>query len=174
MKTRYFSLLFLISLTFAGMLQAQDDKKPPKRPDNISVSDFDDFKNTSFDIMDNAIKLKQDFGTIDNEVKKYSGIVNTLTVDKIRKDLGALRGIQKESTTLTDRISKLDDQSKELIDNASKVTPKLKSISATSNTKKAVQSLSVAKDKLGSVSSGLTADITVLVDELKKRKEPIE
>ena len=73
MKTRYFSILFL-SLIFAGSLQAQDDKKPPKRPDNISVSDYDSFKNSSFDIMDNAIKLKLNFTTIDNEVKKYSGV----------------------------------------------------------------------------------------------------
>ena len=130
MKTSYFSLLFLICLTFAGSLNAQDDKKPPKRPDNISVSNFDDFKNSSFDIMDNAIKLKQNVGTIDNEVKKYSGILNTVSLDKIRKDLSALRGIQKESSTLSDKIGQLDDQSKELLSGASSVTPKMKSLSA--------------------------------------------
>ena len=174
MKTRYYSILLLMSLSFAGSLFAQDDKKPPKRPDNISVSDYDGFKNSSFDIMDNAIKLKQNFGTIDNEVKKYSGIINTLTVDKIRKDLGALRGIQKESTVLTQKIGQLDDLGKGLLTSAGSVTPKLKSIAASSNTKKAVQGLTHAKDNLGTVSSGLAADVTLLTDELKKRNEPIE
>jgi hypothetical protein len=174
MKIYRYALMILLSLTFAGLLKAQDDKKPPKRPDNISVSSFDDFKNTSFDIMDNAIKLKANFGTIDTEVKKYSGVINTLKVDKIKTDLKAIKGLDKESTELTQKIGQLQEKGKELIGSAKSVTPKMKSMSATSITNKSISGLGVAKDNLGSVSGSMSADIKLLTDELKKRNEPIE
>lgn len=164
--------LFLLCFALAAV--AQDDAKPLKRPDNISVSNFDDFKNTSFDVLEQSAKLKQDVTTIDTEIKNYSGVLSTLSVDKLKKDYNALRDINKVSKSLTEKIGELDNQGKDLLNSAKTVTPKTKSFGATSNTNKSVKGLETARKNLDGVGTLLQTDSKLLLEELKKRGEAVE
>jgi hypothetical protein len=171
MKTRVLSLAMLALLTFTAAVYAQDK---PKRPGDISVSEFDTFKNTAFDIVDASHNLKTNVTTVDNEIKNYSGVINTVAPDKLKKDLAALKGSKKEAETLADRIGKLADQGKGMIGKAKDVTPKMKSLDATSVTNKSIKGLDTAKGYLADIGTLVDTNVKLITDELKKRNEPIE
>ena len=171
MKARYFSLLLLALFAFVAVSYAQDK---PKRPNDISVSEFDTFKNTSFDIVDASHNLKTNVTHMDSEIKNYSGIINTVTPDKLKKDFAAIKGSKKEAETLAEKISQLASTGKDMLTNARSVTPKLKSLDATSIVNKSIKGLDFAKTNVTDITSLLEGNIKLLSDELKKRGEPIE
>src|SRR5689334_5945604 len=113
---KYVYLLAFLAVLMPGLLAAQDDA--PKRPENIGVSDFDVFKNNSFDILDESTKLKTDAAKLDTDVKSYSAGLAAVSVEKLKADVKAFRGIGKSSKELTTRISDLNGQSKALLDQA--------------------------------------------------------
>jgi hypothetical protein len=172
MKKYFFSLLVLTVLAIPATLIAQGDA--PKRPDNIGVSDFDSFKNNSFDIMDESSKLKTDATKIDTDVKGYAGGLAGVSVEKMKSDLKAIRGIGKSSKELSTRIGSLNEQSKQMLSSAKSVKPMTKSPQATNNTNKSIKGLDASKKNLEGVSALVETNTKLLTDELKKRGETVE
>lgn len=164
------TLLILVFLC-PVFVMAQDDIKRPK---NVGISDFDNFKNSSFDVREESGSLNEDVTKLDGEIKNYSGVMNTIGVAKLKEDLAALKGSKDAVAKLNDKIGDLDNEGKTLVQNAKQVKPKLKSVSATKNTNKSIKGLGLAKNDLTSVSSLLETDIKLLSDELKTRGEIIE
>ncbi|QOI97421.1 MAG: hypothetical protein HRU69_07930 [Flammeovirgaceae bacterium] len=165
--TGLFVCLFAVSVLASAQSEA-----PPKRPDNIGVSDFDGFKNNSFDILDESTRLKNDATRIDNEIK--GGVLASMTVDKIRQDIKALRGISESSQALTQKIGDLDEQGKTLLSNAKNVNPRTKAPAATNNTNKSIKGLEVARKNLDVTASLVKTNTDLLVNELKLRGESID
>jgi Skp family chaperone for outer membrane proteins len=165
-------LLPVMALLLFQMAAAQE--QPPRRPDNIGVSDFDSFKNNAFDIVDESIRLKNDATRIDNEIKNAGSVLTSFSVDKIRQDVRALRGIKQSSEVLAERIGSLDEEGKALLGNAKNVTPRTKAPAATSNTNRSVQALDYARKNLKVVADLAEANTKKLIDELKARGEEIE
>jgi vacuolar-type H+-ATPase subunit I/STV1 len=157
---------FLIPLS----MYAQD----VQRPKNVGISEFDNFKNSSFDIKEESASLKADVKQIDDEVKGYSGVINTVGVDKLRTNLAALKGSKESVSKLNEKLGVLDEQGKTLVQKAKSVKPKMKSVGATKNTNSSVKGLNLAKDDLKAVGEMLDTDIKLITDELKARGEPIE
>lgn len=168
---KYFFLL--LTWVFFVPAFAQDDKAP-KRPDNIGVSNFDTFKNTAFDILDESTKLKTDATRIDSEVKNYAAALSGVTLDRLKTDFKALKGIGESSKALTAKIGDLDNQAKELLESAKNVSPKIKSPQATSNTNKSIKGLDSSKKNLESVATLVQDNTKLLAEELKKRGEVVE
>lgn len=149
-------------------------EQPPRRPDNIGVSDFDSFKNNAFDIVEESTRLKNDATRIDNEIKNAGSVLTSFSVDKIRQDIRALRGIKQSAEVLADRIGKLDEEGKTLLNNAKNVNPRTKAPAATSNTNRSIQGLDYARKNLKAVADLVEANTKKLTDELKSRGEDIE
>ncbi len=173
MKKYFHSLFILVAIVLPGLLVAQDDAKA-KRPDNIGVSDFDSFKNTSFDILDESTSLKTDATRIDSEVKNYAATISTVTLDKLKTDFKALKGIGESSKALTTKIGDLDNQGKELLTSAKNVTPKTKSPQASGITNKSVKGLESARKNLDVVTTLVQDNTKLLAAELKNRGEAVE
>lgn len=171
MKKLFFTIL-AFSLLIAAPLMAQD--KTVSRPADIGESEFDEFKNSSFNVMEESTKLKENLTHVDKEIKEYSGVMSTVSTDKIKGHYKALTGIRSEAQAVNTNIAQLDDKGKDMVSNASKVTPKMKSIKATANTKKSVEGLEVAKSNMKSITEMLQEDTQLLATELKSRGEPIE
>jgi hypothetical protein len=170
---KYFHLLTLLTvLALPGLLFAQDEA--PKRPENMGVSDFDVFKNNSFDILDESAKLKADAARLDTDVKSYSAGLAAVSVEKLKADYKAFRGIGKSSKELSTRITDLNGQSKALLDQAKSLKPMTKSPQATGNTNKSVKGLDASKKNLESVAGLVDGNVKLLADELKKRGESID
>lgn len=167
-------LLFVLAVIAAPQFtQAQDDKEP-KRPENIGVSDFDTFKNSSFDILDESTQLKTDAAKVEASVKTYAATPSSATLEKLKEDYQALRGISKSSKALTDKIGGLDTEGKSLLTSAKNVSPRTKSPLATKNTNTSIKGLNAAKENLSQVSTIVTTNTKVVADELKKRGVEIE
>lgn len=174
MKKYFYSLFILAAIVLPGLLFAQDSEKAPKRPENIGVSDFDSFKNGSFDILDESTSLKTDATRIDSEVKNYAATISSVTLDKLKTDFKALKGIAESSKALTAKIGDLDNQGKDLLAAAKNVTPRTKSPVATGNTNKSIKGLDASRKNLDAVSTLVTTNTKLLSDELKKRGETVE
>ncbi len=166
------TISLLLCCFLVQMVNAQE--QPPRRPDNIGVSDFDSFKNNAFDIVDESTRLKNDVTRIDNEIKNAGSVLTSFSVDKIRQDIRALRGIRQSSEVLADRIGKLDEEGKTLLNNAKNVNPRTKAPAATSNTNRSIQGLDYARKNLKAVADLAEANTKKLTDELKLRGEDIE
>lgn len=166
-------VMLLTVLFFTGFVFAQDDKTP-KRPADMGDGEFDSFKNTSFNIVDESASLRKNLEHIDTEIKTYSGVMSTVSTEKLKGHYKALTGVKKEVETLNTNIGALDEKGKDMVTNAANVTPKTKSIKATSNTKKSVEGLDFAKGNIKSITSMLQEDMKLVGDELKSRGEPIE
>jgi len=171
MKKYFFLLVALVALLPASVF-AQGDA--PKRPENMGVSDFDSFKNNSFDILDESTKLKTDATKLDTDVKSYSAGLASVTVEKLKTDLKALKGISKSSKELTTRISDLDEQGKQMLASAKSVKPMTKSPQATGNTNKSIKGLEASRKNLDGVTAIVQENTKLLTDELKRRGETVE
>ncbi|MCX7636964.1 MAG: hypothetical protein N2044_03860 [Cyclobacteriaceae bacterium] len=165
-------LLSLFVLFLFQSVNAQE--QPPRRPENIGISDFDSFKNNAFDILDESTRLKNDATRIDNEIKNAGSVLTSFSVDRIRQDLRALRGIKQSSEALAGKIGNLDEEGKKLLNNAKSVNPRTKAPAATSNTNRSIQGLDFARKNLKVVADLVENNSKKLIDELKSRGEDIE
>lgn len=170
MKKFVYFILFLFAAVVSQSVLAQDDA--PKRPENIGISDFDSFKNNSFDILDESTKLKKDATRIDGEIK--GGALAGVSVDKIKQDYKALKGISTSSQALSEKIGQLNDQSKQMLENAKNVNPKLKAPAATNSTNKSIKGLDSARKNLDATSDLVKNNMALLAGELKSRGESFE
>lgn len=164
--------VLMLTLALSAVTQAQD--APPNRPENMGVSDFDTFKNNSFDILDESTKLKTEATRIDTDVKSYSAGLASVSVDKLKADLKAIRQVGRSSKELSTRIGSLDEQGKELLASAKSVKPMTKSPAATNNTNKSIKGLDVSRKNLNEVTELVSTNTKFLTDELIKRGETVE
>lgn len=166
------AILFLILVTSVSVLAQEEKKEELKRPDNIKVAEYDNFKNTSFDAFAESAKLKDNLGVIDKDVKNYAGVMKSVLTPKLLDDLKAIVAIKSSGEALKTKIEGLDNQSKDLLENAKKAG--LKAPAATRNTNDSVTALGKAKDNLKAVSDLINTDAKLIKDELKARGEPVE
>ena len=73
MKTRFYLLLFYLVLVFPVLAQEEEQLK---RPADIKVTEYDEFKNTSFDTYDESLKLKKNMTVITGFETKVGGAVH--------------------------------------------------------------------------------------------------
>lgn len=171
MKRIHFIFLFL-SIFLIAPTFGQD--KTVNRPADIGESEFDNFKNSSFNVLEESTKLKRDLTHIDDAIKSYGGVLSEVATDKLKGHYQALTGVKKEVEGVNSNIAELDDKGKDMVANASKVTPKMKSIKATANTKKSVEGLEIARGNMTAIADMLQNDTKLIAEELKSRGEPIE
>lgn len=171
---KFIYFLFVLAVVAAPQFtQAQDDKTP-KRPENIGVSDFDTFKNSSFDILGESANLKTDATKVDTDVKAYAATMSNASLEKLKADFAAIKGVSKSSKELSAKIGDLDTQGKALLTSAKNVNPRTKSPAATKNTNSSIKGLDASKKNLEVVSGLVTTNTKLLADELKKRGETVE
>lgn len=172
MKKFIYFLFVLAVMVTPQFTQAQD--QAPKRPENIGVSDFDSFKNSSFDILDESAKLKTDATKVDEDIKAYASSLSNASLDKLKNDYAALRGISKSSKELSGKIGSLDAQGKALLSSAKDVSPRTKSPLATKNTNSSIKGLDASRKNLEVVGNLVSTNSKLLADELKRRGETVE
>jgi hypothetical protein len=173
MKTKHFVLSLILVLP--GLALAQDDpNKPVKRPENIGVSDFDSFKNSSFDILDESTQLKNDVTRLDTDIKSYAGGIASVSLEKLKADYKALKDLGQSSQALTTKIGGLDEKGKELLASAKTINPRTKAPAASNNTNKSIKGLETARKNLDGVSSVLQENVKLLSAELKSRGENVD
>lgn len=153
MKTRKQIQLLLIALfgmtfLFAGNVNAQDEKYGDmERPNNIGVSNFDNFKNSAFDIYYNIGKLDVNLAKVEENLISYKKDADNINYQSLKSDVKSLNEINEAIPKLQSEVKGLKGESETMIKNAKNIKPRTKSPKAVGNTKKAVKALDAANDR---------------------------
>jgi len=154
MKTNksVFFLLALLSFFIAGINQAaaqSDDKYGDlERPDNVGNGDFDNFKNSAFDVYFNVGKLDENLKKVETNLVEYKKDKSSMNIASLKSDITSLNEIGESLIKLQTETTSLKDKSEKMVKDAKSFTPKLKAPKAISNTNKSVTALDKANDRL--------------------------
>jgi phosphate starvation-inducible protein PhoH len=121
---KLFLFMLVASLGIVG--QAQEKEKVLEKPKDIKVQEFDEFKNSSFNIYDKSLHYK-----------KMADGEEDLTAEDL---IGAKK--------LSSDVKTLSKKAEALMDKAKNVSPKTKSPAAVKSTKKSVEALKEAQKNL--------------------------
>lgn len=151
MKTKktfqFLVALLCVAFLFVNTLSAQndDDKYGDlERPDNIGVSDFDNFKNSSFDVYYNVGKLDVNLAKVEENLIVYKKDKANMDVNSLKSDVKSLNEINEAFPKLQGELKQLKGQGETMVKNAKNVKPKMKAPKAAKNTKKSVTALDKA------------------------------
>jgi prefoldin subunit 5 len=158
MKTRKTFQLFIMALMSVSFLfsnyasaQTLDSYGELKRPANMGDSEYDSFKNSSFDVYFNTCKLDANLKKIEGNLVGYQQDKDNIDFKSLRSDIKALREINEAIPDLKNELKGLKGKSENLAKNAKNVKPKMKAPKAVKNTKKSIEALDKAKEKMGSL-----------------------
>jgi len=154
MKTMKFSRLFFaavigLSFLFAGNINAQDEKYGDlERPANVGNSDFDNFKNSSFDVYYNVGKLDVNLKKVETNLMSYKENKDNLDVASVKADIKSLKEIGEAMPKLQSEITSLKGKSDAMVKGAKDFKPKLKAPKAIKNTNESVTALDKANERM--------------------------
>jgi len=164
------TLLTTIILSSVFSTYAQDVQKPK----NINISEFDDFKNASFGVQEDSGTLLESITTVESEIQNYSGVMNTMGIEKLRNNYKALKDGVTSSADLSKRLTELTGQSSALMKKAKSAKPMTKRPAAAKNTQQSMKALDVGKGNLTQIQEKLSTNIGLLATEMTSRGELIE
>jgi hypothetical protein len=149
-KTVYL-LIVIFSLFIASINQAVaqsvDKYGDLERPNDLGNADFDNFKNSSFDIYFNVGKLDENLKKVETNLVEYKKDKSNINVVSLKNDIVSLNNIGASLIKLQTETADLKGKSEKMIKDAKNFTPKLKAPKAVSNTNKSVTALDKANDK---------------------------
>lgn len=151
LNTLILALSFLMINSMNLTAQTLDSYGDMKRPSNIGNSDFDGFKNSSFDIYYNSHKLDKNLQVIEGNLAKYAEDKANIDFESLRADITSLNKTKESVKELSTKLKALDDKSKSMVENAKKLKPRTKAPKAIKNTDKSVKALNDAKNTLKTV-----------------------
>ena len=173
------SLLFLLPLMMflAAPVLSQSTKEEAKklqRPKDSGIKDYDEFKNSSFNLLQELLRTDENYEKIKVDVDGYASGKRDAIVSNLKGDYGRLKQLQKSTKVMDDRVKSLSSEGEELLKNASKVKPVTKVKAATSNTKKSIQAVDHSKTMMTEISSNVTTDMKTISDKLAEMGEKID
>ncbi|MBI9069346.1 MAG: hypothetical protein JEZ09_18760 [Salinivirgaceae bacterium] len=128
-------VLFSLLACFAFVLQAQEDEKLEK-PKDIKVAEFDDFKNSAFNIYEKSEHYKQM-----SDGEEGLNAEDVIGAKKLKNDLVTL-----------------NEKAEDLLKKAKSLTPKTKSPAAVKNTNSSIKALDKAKENMDYVFSNMNVE----------------
>jgi hypothetical protein len=151
-KRTVYLVLAIISLFMAGInqgfAQSSDDKYGDLvRPDNLGNADFDNFKNSCFDIYFNVGKLDENLKSVETNLVGYKKDKSNINFTSLKSDIKSLNEIGESLIKLQGETATLKNKSEQMVKDAKNFTPKLKAPKAISNTNKSVTALDQANDR---------------------------
>ncbi len=142
------SVYFLfVGTTSAQTLDSYDEGV--KRPGDIGVKDSDKFKNSSFDTYFNVCKLDVNLAKVEENLLKYKEDKDNMDLKSLKNDVKALNEIKEAVPGLKNELKQLKGQGETMVKNAKNVKPKMKAPKAVKNTKKSVEVLDKANERMG-------------------------
>jgi hypothetical protein len=144
-------LVTLFSFFVIGFNQAnaqRDDKYGDlERPDNVGDGEFDNFKNSCFDIYFNVGKLDENLKKVETNLVNYQKDKSNINVMSLKNDIVSLNDIGASLIKLQGETTTLKGKSEKMVKDAKNFSPKLKAPKAISNTNKSVTALDQANER---------------------------
>jgi hypothetical protein len=169
--------LFPVFLILASPVLSQstsEEAKKLQRPKDSGVQDYDDFKNSSFNLLQELLKTDQNYATIKTDINGYAEGSRAVTVNNVNSDYGRLKKLKKSTEVMDDKVKSLSSEGEELLKNAAKVKPATKVKAVTSNTKKSVQAVDYSKSMMNEITAQVSTDMETLSEKLAELGEEID
>ncbi len=147
-NTLIIALSFLMINSISLSAQTLDSYGDMKRPANVGNSDFDSFKNSSFDVYFNSHKLDKNLKVVEGNLAKYAEDKDNIDFKSLKEDIKALKKTKDSAKELSADLKTLDDKSSTMVKNAKDFKPRTKAPKAIKNTDKSVKALNDAKKTL--------------------------
>lgn len=159
------AVAFLLSITSFNLL-AQDNLKRPK---NIGDPEYDNFKNSSFNIYFNLKKYRKSIDSLDTNISSYMEDSENVSLKTLKEDKKSAQNLVKSVKKLKTEFQRLDDRAKTLAKNAKSIAPKTKSVKAVKNTNKSIKALNESKKMLSEELELLEGQITKLTELITEK-----
>lgn len=173
------SLLFLLPLLMFIALpvlsqSTSEEAKKLQRPKDSGIKDYDEFKNSSFNLLQELLRMDENYATIKADVDGYASGRRDVNINNVKGDYGRLKQLKKSTQVMDDRVKSLSSEGEELLKNASKVKPVTKVKAATSNTKKSIKAVDYSKTMMSEITEQVTTDMETLSEKLSELGEEID
>lgn len=163
----FLALVLLFGLVAGATGQdAREEAKKLQRPKDCGISDYDAFKNASFNLLGEVKKSDINYDKIKTDIAGYLEGDKQATVDGVKSDINRLKSLNKSMQVMDDRVKKLTQEGNDLLQNAKNVKPVTKVKAATSNTKTSIKAVDVSKDLMKEMGGTIEEDITKLKDKV--------
>jgi prefoldin subunit 5 len=166
------ALILIASPVFSQ--STSEEARKLQRPKDSGVKDYDEFKNSSFNLLQELLKADDNYAKIKADINGYAEGSREATVNNIRMDYGRLKKLKKSTEVMDDRVKSLSSEGEELLQNASKVKPVTKVKAATSNTKKSIKAVDYSKSMMSEITAEVTTDMETLSEKLAEMGEVVE
>ncbi len=167
------SLSLFLSAPLFGQSTSEEAKKL-QRPKDSGITDYDEFKNSSFNLLQELLKTDDNYAKIKTDINGYAEGTRDATVANIKGDYGKLKKLKKSTEVMDDKVKSLSSEGEELLKNASRVKPVTKVKAATSNTKKSIKAVDYSKSMMSEITTEVTEDMEMLSGKLADLGEEIE
>jgi len=163
----FFTVVFAFSLALTTNGQtAREEAKKLERPKDCGVTDYDSFKNASFNLLGEVKKTDLNYEKVKTDIDGYLTGGKEATVDGVKADIKRMKAILKSMQAMDDRVLKLTTEGSDLLQNAKEVKPVTKVKAATSNTKTSIKAIDVSKDLMKEMTGTITGDLDKLVKKV--------
>jgi hypothetical protein len=160
-------LLFAFSFTLTSSGQsAREEANKLQRPKDCGVTDYDSFKNASFNLLGEVKKTDLNYAKVKTDIDGYLTGGKEATVDGVKSDINRMKAILKSIEDMDDRVKRLTEEGNDLLQNAKDVKPVTKVKAATSNTKDSIKAVDVSKDLMKELTETATGDLDKLVEKV--------
>ena len=166
-------LLIFLAAPVMGQSTAEEAKKL-KRPKDSGIKDYDEFKNSSFNLLQELLKTDDNYAKIKTDINGYADGTREVTVANVNGDYGKLKKLKKSTEVMDDKVKSLSSEGEELLKNASNVKPVTKVSAATKNTKKSIQAVDYSKSMMSEITTQVTEDMETLSGKLAELGEEVE
>jgi len=151
-----------------------EEAKKLQRPKDSGIKDYDEFKNSSFNLLQELLKTNDNYETIKADVNGYAEGSRDVTVNNVKGDYGRLKKLKKSTEVMDDKVKSLSSEGEELLKNASKVKPVTKVKAATGNTKKSIKAVDYSKSMMNEITAQVASDMENLSAKLAELGEEID
>jgi len=165
-----FLFLLLFSAFYISGQTTKEEAQKLKRPGDCGVSQYDDFKNSSFNLLSELLKTDTNYEQIKGDISGYVEGEKEVTVDGVKGDITRLKKLKGSLESMDERVATLATDGNDLLQNATKVKPVTKVKAATDNTKDSMQAVDLSKKMIDEMSGQVEEDIKSLTDLIPKEE----
>ncbi len=138
-------------------------------PEDIGVDNVDTYKNQAFSYKVETLLFNDSVKLVNDKISAYSENPGESETDSLKADYWALKSQTNRSKTLLDQGLALLEEGTGLLTDVKSIKPITKIVKATKQTKEAIAVLNTAKDDLGSSSTMIGNNLSMLTKELTAR-----
>ncbi len=156
----------MLSTVIAVGQSTSEEAKMLKNPKDCGVSQYDDFKNSSFSLLSELLKTDANYGGLKADIAGFKSGEKEITIDAVKGDISKFKKLKKSLETMDEKVVTLTSEGNDLLKEATNVKPVTKVKAATDNTKESLKAVDYSKKMIGELTGQVSSDIEYLSEQL--------